>query len=102
MATVDPPHYHFLESRPGSNYRQLFVKGRRIRALVVDAYVNGPEPYSPEQVALELQIPIEAVHEALDYVQRHRDVIRADYDMETERLRELGLVGRGLHEDPAR
>ena len=43
--------YQHLESRPGSNYRQFFVKGRRIRAEVVYRCTVGPEgrpPFVPE------------------------------------------------------
>ena len=32
MATSTAARYMHLEPRPGSNYRQLFIKGRRIRA----------------------------------------------------------------------
>jgi hypothetical protein len=92
MSTVDDHHYKYLQPRPGSNYRQLWVKGRRIRAIVIDGYIHGPEPYTPEELARELQIPVEAVHEALDYVVRHRDVVQADYDRETENLRARGLI----------
>ena len=35
MATKTETQYQHLEPRPGSNYRQLFLKGRRIRAAVV-------------------------------------------------------------------
>ena len=30
MTTKTPTQYQHLEPRPGSNYRQLFLKGRRI------------------------------------------------------------------------
>jgi hypothetical protein len=36
MSTKTKTEYQHLEPRPGSNYRQLFLKGRRIRAAVVD------------------------------------------------------------------
>ena len=53
--------YHHLEPRPGSNYRTLFLKGRRIRAAEVDAVVNGPDPRTAEEYAQEYQVPLEAV-----------------------------------------
>ena len=43
--------YQHLEPRPGSNYRQLWLKGRRIRAAVVWENVHGPDP-SPLKVAV--------------------------------------------------
>jgi len=36
--------YQFLESRPRSNYRQLWVKSRHIRAEVLYRLTIGPEP----------------------------------------------------------
>ena len=42
MATSTAARYQHLEPRPGSNYRQLFLKGRRIRAAVVYEAFHGP------------------------------------------------------------
>ena len=53
MMTSAATHYQHLELRPGSNYRQLFLKGRRIRAAVVFEAVYGPDSYSPEEFARE-------------------------------------------------
>src|SRR5262249_3664751 len=50
MTAKTPTHYQHLEPRPGSNYRQLFLKGRRIRAAVVDEAVHGPDPRTPEEL----------------------------------------------------
>ena len=36
MTPKTETQYQHLEPRPGSNYRQLFLKGRRIRAAVVE------------------------------------------------------------------
>ena len=51
MATSTTTQYQHLEPRPGSNYRTLFLKGRRIRAAVVYEAVHGPDPYTPEEFA---------------------------------------------------
>ncbi len=42
MATSTAARYQHLEPRPGSNYRQRFLKGRRIRAAVVYEAFHGP------------------------------------------------------------
>jgi hypothetical protein len=41
MTTKTQTQYQHLEPRPGSNYRQLFLKGRRIRAAVVDEAIHS-------------------------------------------------------------
>src|SRR3954469_19341282 len=93
MATETEPHYQHLEPRPGSNYRQLFLKGRRIRAAVIDEAIHGPDPFTPEEFARDYQVPLEAVLEALDYVARNRPLIEQERDREAARLRARGLDG---------
>jgi uncharacterized protein (DUF433 family) len=91
--TPDPqPQYQHLEARPGSNYRQLWIKGRRIRATVVDEVVHGPEPRTPEEFAEDYQVPLEAVLEALDYAARNRPLIQQERDREAANLRARGLL----------
>jgi uncharacterized protein (DUF433 family) len=92
MATDSEVRYQHLEARPGSNYRGLFLKGRRIRAAVVYESVHGPDPYTPEEFAENFQVPLEAVLEALDYVDRNQALIQADRDREAASLRARGLL----------
>jgi hypothetical protein len=92
MTTKAEKQYQHLEPRPGSNYRQLFLKCRRIRAAVVDEVIHGPDPRSPEEFAREYQVPLEAVLEALDYVAENRALIEQERDHEAARLRARGLI----------
>jgi uncharacterized protein (DUF433 family) len=93
MRTKTETQYHHLEPRPGSNYRQLFLKGRRIRAAVVDEAIHGPDPFTPEEFAGEYQVPLEAVLEALEYVAQNRPLIEQERDHEAARLHAWGLNG---------
>jgi uncharacterized protein (DUF433 family) len=95
MLSTTATQYQHLEPRPGSNYRQLFLKGRRIRAAVVDEAVHGPDPCTPEEFAQDYQVPLEAVHEALDYVTRNRTLIAQERDREAADIR-----GRGFDRPP--
>ena len=70
--------YQFLEQRTGSNYRQLFVRGRRIRAEILYRATIGPEPRTPEEVAEDFEVPLEAVHEAIHYCLHHEDMLRQE------------------------
>jgi uncharacterized protein (DUF433 family) len=88
--TKTDPTYQHLEYRPGSNYREMWLKGRRIRASVVHDWINGPEPMTPEDFARDFRVPIEAVHEALDYVARNRDFIAQERDREAANIRARG------------
>lgn len=85
------PVYQHLEYRPGSNYREMFLKGRRIRASVVEGTIYGPEPITPEEFARDYRVPLEAVHEALDYAARNQELIRQQRDREAADIRARGL-----------
>jgi uncharacterized protein (DUF433 family) len=78
--------YRFLERRPGSNYRQPFIKGRRIRAEVLFRETLGDEARTPEELARDFHVPVEAVREAIDFCQRHPEVLREDFDREESNL----------------
>jgi uncharacterized protein (DUF433 family) len=91
MATPTVTQYQHLEPRPGSSYRQLFLKGRRIRAAVVHEAVHGPDPYTPEEFAREYDVPLEAVREALDYVANNLPLIETERDREAADVRARGL-----------
>jgi uncharacterized protein (DUF433 family) len=91
MATPTVTQYQYLEPRPGSSYRQLFLEGRRIRAAVVHEAVHGPDPYTPEEFVREYGVPLEAVREALDYVANNLPLIEAERDREAADVRARGL-----------
>jgi hypothetical protein len=92
MVTEAQKPYRHLEARPGSNYRQFFLKGRRIRAVVMYNAVHGIEPRTPEAVARDFDVPREAVLEAVDYVERNPSIVQADWDREEASLRARGLL----------
>src|SRR5712692_9328354 len=83
--------YLFLESRPRSNYRQLWVKGRHMRAEVLYRCTIGPEPSSPEEVAYEFDLPIGVVLEAIDYCIRNEKLLAEERAREEARMKELRL-----------
>jgi uncharacterized protein (DUF433 family) len=65
---VERIEYKYLKPKRGSNYRQLFVG--RIRAEILYRETVGSEPRTPEEVAREYGLPVEAVLEAIDYCRR--------------------------------
>jgi uncharacterized protein (DUF433 family) len=93
MNPTTATQYEHLEPRPGSNYRQLWLKGRRIRAAVVHETIHGPDPMTPEEFAGEFRVPIEAVREALDYVAHNMPLIQAEREEEAASLRARDLIG---------
>jgi hypothetical protein len=82
--------YKYLQpKRGGSNYRQLFVNGR-IRAEVLYRETVGPEPLTPEQVAGEYNLPVEAVCEAIDYCVKNQQLLDEERAREEAWIRATG------------
>ena len=88
--------YKHLEPRPCSNYRQLFVKGRKMRAEVLYRDTIGLESRTPEEVAEDYDLPLEVVLEAIDYCRNNEPVLRADHDRELAEI----LADEAIHPSP--
>jgi hypothetical protein len=75
--------WQFLAPKPGSVYKQLFVKNTRIMARVLyGMHLNQEEPRSPEEIANIFGLPVEAVHEAIAYCATDPPEVRMDWEEE--------------------
>jgi hypothetical protein len=83
--------YKHLEPRTRSSYRQLWVKGRHMRAEVLYRLTVGPEPLRREEVAEDYDLPLEVVLEAIDYSTRNKELLDQERAREQARLEERGL-----------
>lgn len=83
--------YHHLERRPDSNYKQLFVKGRKLRAEVLYRLTVGIEPRTPAEVARDYDLPLEVVLDAIQYCIENEDLLRQERDRELQWIRRRGL-----------
>lgn len=83
--------YKFLEQRPGSHYRQLFLRGRNLRAEILYRAIIGPEPRTRDEVAHDYGVPREAVEEAVDYCVYHTDVLQQEREDVLADIRKRGL-----------
>src|SRR5437016_8591535 len=80
--------WQHLAPNPKSAYKQLFVKGTRIRARILyGMYASASEPMTLEEIAGEFNLPLEAVKEAIVYCQSNPPEIAQDFERE-ERLME--------------
>ena len=65
-----PHEWKYLERRPGSSYKQLCINGKRIWAWTLYCeFMSAKEPRTPEQLAEDWGVPLEAVQEAIAYCQ---------------------------------
>jgi uncharacterized protein (DUF433 family) len=75
--------YKYLERDPLSSYKQLSVRGRRIKARTLyGAYVREDEPMTPEEIAEDYDVPLEAVLEAIAYCESNPAELEDDYRRE--------------------
>jgi len=88
---IEANKYQHLSRRYGSAYKGFFVTGTRIRAEVLYDWTVGPDPLTPEEVASDYDLPLEAVLEAIHYCEHHPDVLEEDRLGEEESIRRLGL-----------
>ena len=78
--------WQYLAPNPKSCYKQLFVKGTRIRARVLyGMFMSADEPLTREEIAAEFNLPLDAVNEAIAYCQSDPPEIALDFERE-ERL----------------
>lgn len=80
--------YQYLKPKRGSRYQQLFYG--RIRAEVLYRETVGSEPLTPEEVAREYNVPVEAVREAIDYCVKNKELLDAERAREDEEIRASG------------
>lgn len=95
--------WKYLAPNPKSAYKQLFVKGTRIRAEVLYGLTaDGPEEdrLSVEQVAAEYNLPPEAVREAVAYCAADPPEVQADHAAEEALMAATGMDEPGYDGHP--
>jgi uncharacterized protein (DUF433 family) len=91
MASVST-EYKYLERKPKSNYKQLFVKGTRIMARILYGHhMSEEEPRTVEQIAEDYNLPVEAVREAITYCDTDPIEIREDFAREEAIIEATGM-----------
>ncbi|HWY85684.1 MAG TPA: DUF433 domain-containing protein [Gemmataceae bacterium] len=81
--------WKYLEPNPKSAYKQLFLKGRRIRARdLFGMYMSAEDPMTPAEIATDYELPLEAVEEAIAYCLTDPPEIKEDFERE-ERIMEV-------------
>jgi uncharacterized protein (DUF433 family) len=98
--------WQYLERDPMSSYRQLSIKGRRIKArTLAGAFFNAEEPMTVEEIAANWNVPIEAVRESIAYVESKPIELEQDFRFEDAMVElaghnEPGAMGRWLRPVP--
>ncbi|MGF1514762.1 MAG: hypothetical protein ACFB5Z_13860 [Elainellaceae cyanobacterium] len=83
--------WQFLISRPHPWRQQLYIKGRKLLASTLwqDTIAND---MSTEQAAENWNLPLAAVHEAIQYCETHQGLIKLEAEEERYRLQQNGVL----------
>ena len=87
--------WKYLERHPQSSYKQLFLKGTRLRAEIIAdemEWCEPDDPMTPEKIAAYRGLPVEAVREALAYCASNPPEIEEDHRSDRKRMQELGVI----------
>jgi uncharacterized protein (DUF433 family) len=87
----ESPHWQYLIARPHRWRRQLSIKGRNMTVGQLVSTVRANQ-YTPEQASDDLELPVQAIHEALAYYAEHRALIELEASEERRRLAERGFA----------
>ncbi len=85
------PRWQYLIARPHRWRRQLSIKGRNMTVGQLVSTV-GANHYTPQQASEELELPLGAIQEALQYYAEHRDLIELEATEERRRVGERGYA----------
>jgi uncharacterized protein (DUF433 family) len=90
--SATPKQYKYLARKPGSDYKQLFIKDRRVSARTVyGEYMNEESPMTPEEIAANRDLPLEAVLEAIAYCESNPPEIAQDFAREEALMEATGM-----------
>ncbi|MGH7222995.1 MAG: hypothetical protein ACRELF_07195 [Gemmataceae bacterium] len=85
--------WKYLSRKPKSLYKQLFIhdKGRWVSARTIYGQAVGDGLRSPEQLAEDYNLPLEAVREAIAYCESAPPEIAQDWAAEESLLEADGM-----------
>lgn len=84
---MDGSPWKYLVQKPKSAKKQLFVKDRWVAARTLYGQSVGEGSRTPEELARDFDLPLEAVVEAIAYCKTDPPEIRADWEREEEMVR---------------
>ena len=84
--------YQYLVRKPKSVYKQLFIKERWIAARTLyGMYAREESPMTPEEIAADYDLPLQAVQEAIAYCESNPPELAEDYAREEAVMEATGM-----------
>lgn len=92
MSQFTAAPWTYLAPNPKSAYKQLFIRDTRIRARdLYGMFMSAEEPMTPEEIAADYGLPVEAVREAIAYCQTDPKEIKEDFEREERIMAATGM-----------
>jgi uncharacterized protein (DUF433 family) len=89
---MNPIAYKYLARKPKSVYKQLFIKERWIAARTLyGMYAREESPMTPEEIAADYELPLDAVREAIAYCESNPPELAEDYAREVAVMQATGV-----------
>lgn len=84
--------YKYLARKPNSVYKQLFIRDRWVSARTLyGMYARDESPMTPEEIAADYDLPMEAVQEAIAYCESNPPELAEDYAREEAVMEATGV-----------
>lgn len=87
MSAAPQTQWHYLEQRPHPWRRQLYIKGKRIKASVIYFDMMANEE-TPQQAAENWDLPLAAIQEVIEYCQTYQELLNIEAAEERRIVRE--------------
>lgn len=85
QSTPEIENWQYLIARPHPWRKQLYIKGRKLLASTIWRDMTANQ-MSPEQAAENWDLSLSAIYEAIDYCQKHQEILKLEADEERYRL----------------
>jgi uncharacterized protein (DUF433 family) len=90
MTNSAKTQWQYLEQRPDGWRKQLYFKGKKLKAF--DVWMTMlVEKMSPEETAEDWDLPLASIEEAIQYCQTHQDLLKREAEEERRYLEAAGI-----------
>ncbi len=88
---ISKTQWQYLEPRPSSWRKQLYIKGRKLTAFTVWSDMIANED-TLEETADNWNLPLEVIREAIEYCENNQELLKSEAEEERCYLEERGVV----------
>ena len=90
--STQPNQYKYLTRKPKSVYKQLFIRDRWVSARTLyGKYAREENPMTPEEIAADYNLPLEAVLESIAYCESNPPELAQDYARDEALMEATGM-----------